>query len=127
MDAESKRLAALRDRLLSGLRNRLDGIRVNGGMEHRLPHNLNVSFGAVDGEALLMRLDDVAVSSGSACTTSTPQPSHVLRALGVSPAAAASSLRFGLGRWNTEEEVDYVIEKVASVVGRLRELSPVGS
>ncbi len=125
MDGESIRLAGLRDRLLDGLRKRLDGIAVNGGMEHRLPHNLNVSFGGVDGEALLMRLDDVAVSSGSACTTSTPQPSHVLRALGVSDALAASSLRFGLGRWNTEEEVDYVIEKVSSVVERLRELTPV--
>lgn len=127
MESESKRLAVLRDRLLDGLRNRLDGIGVNGSMEHRLPHNLNVSFGGVDGEALLMRLDDVAVSSGSACTTSTPQPSHVLRALGVSDTLAASSLRFGLGRWNTEEEVDFVIEKVSSVVERLRELAPVGS
>lgn len=127
MDGESKRLVALRDRLLDGLRRRLDGISVNGSMEHRLPHNLNVSFGGVDGEAMLMRLDDVAVSSGSACTTAMPQPSHVLRALGVSDALAASSLRFGLGRWNTEEEVDYVTEKVSSVVERLRELTPVGS
>jgi cysteine desulfurase len=127
MDGESKRLVALRDRLLDGLRRRLDGISVNGSMEHRLPHNLNVSFGGVDGEAMLMRLDDVAVSSGSACTTAMPQPSHVLRALGVSNALAASSLRFGLGRWNTEEEVDYVTEKVSSVVERLRELTPVGS
>jgi len=127
MEGESKHLVALRDRLLDGLRRRLDGISVNGSMEHRLPHNLNVSFGGVDGEAMLMRLDDVAVSSGSACTTAMPQPSHVLRALGVSDALAASSLRFGLGRWNTEEEVDYVTEKVSSVVERLRELTPVGS
>jgi len=125
MVGESKRLTTLRDRLLDGLRTRLDGVSVNGSMEHRLPHNLSVSFGGVDGEALLMRLDDVAVSSGSACTTSTPQPSHVLRALGVGDALAASSLRFGLGRWNIQEEVDYVIEKVSSVVERLRELTPV--
>ena len=126
MEDESKRLATLRDRLLDGLRGRLEDISVNGSLKRRLPHNLNVSFGSVDGEALLMRLDDVAVSSGSACTTALPQTSHVLRALGVSDSRAAGSLRFGLGRWNTEEEVDYVIEKVSSVVERLREMAPVG-
>ena len=124
MGGESKRLAGLRDRLLDGLRSRLDDLSVNGDLDARLPHNLNVSFSAVDGESLLMRLDDIAVSSGSACTTATARPSHVLRALGVSRSLAQSSLRFGLGRWNTEEEVDYVVEKVASVVTRLRELSP---
>jgi cysteine desulfurase len=93
-------------------------------MERRLPHNLHVSFTAVDGESLLMGLDDVAVSSGSACTTGSPEPSHVLKALGAGDELAHGSLRFGLGRFNTEEEVDYAVDKVARVVDRLREFSP---
>jgi len=125
MATESTRLSALRDRLLERLRKTIDDVAVNGSLESRLPHNLNVSFAGVDGETLLMGLDDIAVSSGSACTTATPQPSHVLRALGIDDSLAQASLRFGLGRWNTEEEVDYAVEKVSRVVKRLRELSPV--
>lgn len=125
MATESMRLCALRDRLLDGLRKATDDIAVNGSLELRLPHNLNVSFAGVDGETLLMGLDDIAVSSGSACTTATPQPSHVLRALGIGDSLAQASLRFGLGRWNTEEEVDYAVEKVSRIVKRLRELSPI--
>ena len=125
METESSRLATLRDRLLTGLQKAMDGMSVNGSLAERLPHNLNVSFAGVDGEALLMGLDDIAVSSGSACTTATPQPSHVLRALGIGDSLAQSSLRFGLGRWNTTDEVDYAVAKVSRVVKRLRELSPV--
>ncbi len=124
MPEESKRLRTLRDRLKEGILCRLNGIRINGSMEHRLPHNLNVSFADVDGEALLMALNDVAVSSGSACTSSTLEPSYVLEALGVRKDLADASLRFGLGRFNTEEEVDYVIDRVVETVNRLRELSP---
>jgi cysteine desulfurase len=124
MPREAVRLAALRDRLKEGLLSRLDGCYINGSVEHRLPNNLNISFAGVDGEALLMGLDDVAVSSGSACTSATPEPSYVLRALGVPEELARSSLRFGLGRFNTEEEVEYTIRRVAELVGRLRHLSP---
>lgn len=126
MASESARLARLRDRLLRGLSSRVEDLVVNGGLDHRLPHNLNVSFPGVDGESLLMGLDDVAVSSGSACTADRPEPSHVLRAIGRSEQLAHASLRFGLGRSNTAAEVDYVIDKVARVVERLRELSPAG-
>ena len=125
MASESARLARLRDRLLRGLSSRVGDLVVNGGLDHRLPHNLNVSFPGVDGESLLMGLDDVAVSSGSACTADRPEPSHVLLAIGRSEQLAHASLRFGLGRSNTAAEVDYVIDKVARVVERLRELSPV--
>jgi cysteine desulfurase len=124
MTVESARLCALRDRLLAGLQNELDEIHVNGSMEHRLPNNLNVSFAYVEGESLLMGINDVAVSSGSACTSASLEPSYVLKALGTGDDLAHSSIRFGLGRFNTEEEVDYVIDKVASVVKRLREMSP---
>ncbi len=124
MTSEAARLAALRDRLKEGLLNGLDGISINGALAARLPHNLHVSFSGVDGESLLLGLDDLAVSSGSACTTADPEPSHVLRALGMTPKLAQASIRFGLGRFNTEEEVDYVIEKVVKVVNRLRELAP---
>lgn len=125
-DTELRRLGALRDRLKEGLLSELDSVSINGSLDHRLPNNLHMSFAGVDGESLLMGLDDVAVSSGSACTTAEPEPSHVLRALGVPEGLAHASLRFGLGRFNTEHEVDYVIEKVAAVVHRLREFSPVG-
>jgi cysteine desulfurase len=124
MSAEGERLRRLRDRLNEQLHRRLDGISINGSMEHRLPHNLNVSFANVEGESLLMGIDDVAVSSGSACTSASRRPSHVLQALGASDDLAHSSIRFGLGRWTTEEEVDYVADKVARVVTRLREMSP---
>lgn len=121
---EGPRLAAMRDRLLAGLRGGLDEIYVNGSMEHRLPGNLNVSFAYVEGESLLMGISDVAVSSGSACTSATLEPSYVLKALGVGDELAHSSIRFGLGRFNTDEEVDYVAGKMVQVVTRLREMSP---
>ena len=124
MSEESRRLRVLRDRLQEGIASRVEGVQVNGHPSERLPHNLNVSFDYVEGEALLMALDDIAVSSGSACTSERREPSHVLRAMGVGDAMAQSSIRFGLGRFNTEEEVDYVIERVAEAVLRLREISP---
>jgi cysteine desulfurase len=124
MAEESKRLEKLRTRLLEGLKKKLDLLVVNGSMEHRLPGNLNVSFAYVEGEALMMAIKDVAVSSGSACTSASLEPSYVLRAMGLDEDLAHSSIRFGLGRWTTEEEVDYVIDKLTSVVRRLREMSP---
>ena len=124
MAAEGARLRQLRDRLNERLHAGLDDIRVNGSMEHRLPHNLNVSFAYVEGEALLMGINDVAVSSGSACTSASREPSHVLKALGAGDDLAHSSIRFGLGRWTTEEEVDYVADKITQVVTRLRDMSP---
>ena len=93
-------------------------------MDHRLSHNLNVRIDDVEGETLLVGLDDVAVSSGAACTSANPEPSHVLLALGLSDEQARASIRFGLGRWNTEDEVDYLVEKVSRLVVRLREMSP---
>ena len=120
MAEESARLAALRDRLADGLRGALDGVHVNGSMEARLPHNLNVSFEGVSGEQLLTGLTDVAVSSGAACTTTSSGPSHVLRALGLSSTLSKASLRFGLGRFNTADEVDSVVELVRTLVIRLR-------
>jgi cysteine desulfurase len=124
MPEESKRLRALRDRLKDGIFARLDEVYINGSMIHRLPHNLNVSFAFVEGESLLMGINDVAVSSGSACTSATLEPSYVLKALGVGEDLAHTSIRFGLGRFNTQEEVDYVTGRVVEVVTRLRELSP---
>ena len=124
MAVESKRLAALRDRLQKGFLDRLGDIVVNGDDERRLPNNLNVSFSYVEGEALLLALDGVAVSSGSACTSEKREPSHVLKAMGVSDTMAQTSLRFGLGRFNTENEIDQVVERVAQAVVRLREISP---
>ncbi len=121
---ESARLTALRDRLNDGLHRNLGEIFVNGSMAHRLPGNLNVSFAYVEGESLLMGVSDIAVSSGSACTSATLEPSYVLKALGTSDELAHSSIRFGLGRFNTEEEVDFVVEKLSAVVKRLREMSP---
>ena len=124
MADESARLRGLRDRLRTQLESALDRVYVNGSLEHRLPGNLNMSFAGVDGESLLMSLPDVALSTGSACTSATVEPSHVLRALGVSEDLAHSSLRFGLGRFNTEEEVEYVGRRVIEAVRRLRELTP---
>src|SRR5262244_2541339 len=124
MPEESKRLRALRDRLKVGLEAKLDEVFINGSMEHRLPNNLNMSFAYVEGESLLMGINDIAVSSGSACTSATLEPSYVLKALGVGEDLAHTSIRFGLGRFNTEEEVDYVIDKMVQVVSKLRELSP---
>jgi cysteine desulfurase len=124
MPEESKRLAYLRDKLRNKLQSELDETYINGTMEHRLPNNLNISFAYVEGESLLMGINDVAVSSGSACTSATLEPSYVLKALGAGDDLAHSSIRFGLGRFNTEEEVDYVAAKVIDVVKKLRELSP---
>ncbi|MEK6606545.1 MAG: IscS subfamily cysteine desulfurase [Myxococcota bacterium] len=124
MADEAARLLALRERLRKGLQARVPEAYVNGSMEHRLPGNLNISFAYVEGESLLMGLKDVAVSSGSACTSASLEPSYVLRALGVGDEMAHSSIRFGLGRFNTDEEVDYVIDHAASLVDRLRALSP---
>ena len=124
---EIPRLVGLRDRLFAGLLERLDGISLNGPSldrpDWRLPGNLNVSFAYVDGEALMMSMKDVAVSSGSACTSAEPEPSHVLRALGLNDDLTRSSLRFGLGRFNTAEEVDFAVDAVAQAVVRLRKLS----
>jgi cysteine desulfurase len=124
MASDAERLRGLRDRLNERLHRNLDELYINGSMEHRLPHNLNVSFAYVEGESLLMGINDVAVSSGSACTSASLEPSYVLKALGAGDDLAHSSIRFGLGRWTTEEEVDYVAEKLTSVVSRLREMSP---
>jgi cysteine desulfurase len=124
MDTEAAYLRGLRDRLKEKLESELDYIHVNGSMEHRLPGNLNVSFVYVEGESLLMGINDVAVSSGSACTSATLEPSYVLKALGLGDDVAHSSIRFGLGRFNKQAEVDYVAAKVIDVVKHLRKLSP---
>ncbi len=124
MAAEAERLSDLRDRLKEKLQSGLADVQINGSLEHRLPGNLNMSFLHVEGEALLMALDDIAVSSGSACTSAAIEPSYVLRALGIDDDIAHSSIRFGLGRFNTLAEVDYVADRVVDVVGNLRELSP---
>jgi cysteine desulfurase len=124
MESEIKRLSTLRDKLKAKLEGSLDYIHVNGTMEHRLPGNLNVSFVYVEGESLLMGINEIAVSSGSACTSATLEPSYVLKALGLGDDVAHSSIRFGLGRFNNEAEVDYVADKLIDVVQKLRELSP---
>jgi len=124
MPQESKRLLGLRERLKAGLEAKLDEVYINGSLEHRLPNNLNMSFAYVEGESLLMGINDVAVSSGSACTSATLEPSYVLKALGVGEDLAHTSIRFGLGRFTTAEEVDYVVDKMVQVVTKLRELSP---
>ena len=123
MPSEMIKTRALRDRLLVGLTNRLDGVTVNGSMAQRLPHNLNLSFAHIEGESLLLGIDDIAVSSGAACTTANPEPSHVLAAIGVSDRLATASIRFGLGRSTTEADVDYVVNKISSLVERLRSMS----
>jgi cysteine desulfurase len=118
---ESRRLAALRDRLLAGLRSGLGSVRVNGSLERRLPHNLHVSFEGIEGEALLMALGDLAVSTGSACSSGSQAPSHVLQAIGAVGPGAGASIRFGLGRWTTDEEIDFAIDRVTTVVRSLRQ------
>jgi cysteine desulfurase len=122
--AEQARLFALRERLRKRLESELDEVHVNGSLEHRLPGNLNISFAFVEGEAMMMAIKDVAVSSGSACTSASLEPSYVLRALGVGDELAHSSIRFGLGRYTTEAEVDYVAELVVRKVRHLRDMSP---
>jgi len=124
MGEESKRLFALRESLREQIMSKLDECYINGSMEHRLPGSLNISFAYVEGESLLMGINDIAVSSGSACTSATLEPSYVLKALGAGDDLALSSIRFGLGRFNTQAEVDYVAAKIVDVVNRLRELSP---
>src|SRR5438309_1074573 len=124
MPKESCHLAGMRNRLRDNIMERLDEVYINGSMEHRLPGNLNISFAYVEGESLLMGINDVAVSSGSACTSATLEPSYVLKALGTGDDLAHSSIRFGIGRFNTEAEMDYVGDRVVETVQRLRELSP---
>jgi cysteine desulfurase len=124
MQEEAKRMSFLRDKLKDKLMTELDEVFINGSIEYRLPQNLNISFAYVEGESLLMGINDIAVSSGSACTSATLEPSYVLKALGAGDDLAHSSIRFGIGRFNTEEEVDYVGHKVVDVVRKLRELSP---
>ncbi len=127
MFKENARMVGLREQLRNGICRQLDGVYVNGHPTNRLPNNLNLSFTGVEGDALLMGLsDDVAVSSGSACTSKAVGPSYVLKAIGLTGERIAGALRFGLGRFNTEEEVDYVVDRVVSTVKRLREMSPMG-
>ena len=123
MASENERVRMLRDRLLTGLQD-MEEVYVNGDMYSRVPHNLNISFNYVEGESLIMAIKDVAVSSGSACTSASLEPSYVLRALGRNDELAHSSTRFTIGRFTTEEEIDYTIDLVKSKIGKLRELSP---
>lgn len=124
MSAEAVRLAAMRDRLQTGIMSGLVEVYLNGHSTQRLPHNLNVSFAYVEGESLLMGVKEIALSSGSACTSATLEPSYVLRALGVGSDLAHSSIRFGLGRFNTDEDIEYTIKRIIETVTRLREMSP---
>lgn len=121
---EAARVLALRERLRKGIEARVPSTTVNGSIEHRVPGNLNQSFAFIEGEAMMMALKEVAVSSGSACTSASLEPSYVLRALGVPEEMAHTSIRFGLGRFTTEEEVDFVIDLVASKAKKLRDMSP---
>ena len=124
MDKEAKRAFGLRERLRQSITSKLEDVYLNGHATDRLPGNLNLSFAYVEGEALMMGIKDVAVSSGSACTSASLEPSYVLKALGVGDELAHSSIRFGLGRFNTEEEVDFVIDDVVRAVNHLRDMSP---
>jgi cysteine desulfurase len=124
LEKESAETLRLREKLRRTLERELDEIYINGDLERRLPGNLNMSFAYVEGESLLMGINDIAVSSGSACTSASLEPSYVLKALGVGEDLAHTSIRFGIGRFNTEEEVDYVASRVVDTVRRLRELSP---
>jgi cysteine desulfurase len=121
---EAKKIFALRERLRARLWKELDAIQLNGSLEKRLPGNLNVSFSFVEGEAMMMAIKDVAVSSGSACTSASLEPSYVLHAMGIGDDLAHSSIRFGIGRFNTEEEVDFVADLVVAKVNKLRDMSP---
>jgi cysteine desulfurase len=123
MGAESERIRMLRDRLLRGLQE-IEEVYVNGDLEHRVPHNLNVSFNYVEGESLIMAIKDIAVSSGSACTSASLEPSYVLRALGRSDELAHSSIRFSIGRFTTAEEIDFAVDLIRRKVAKLRDLSP---
>jgi cysteine desulfurase len=123
MATENERIRMLRDKLLKGL-SEIEELYVNGDLERRVPHNLNVSFNYVEGESLIMAIKDVAVSSGSACTSASLEPSYVLRALGRSDELAHSSIRFTVGRFTTEEEIDYTVDLVKRKIAKLRDLSP---
>lgn len=123
MDTENERIRFLRDKLLHGLQE-IEEVYVNGDLDHRVPHNLNISFNYVEGESLIMAVKGIAVSSGSACTSASLEPSYVLRALGRSDELAHSSIRFSIGRFTTEEDIDYTIKLMKSKIGKLRELSP---
>jgi cysteine desulfurase len=123
MALENDRIRMLRDRLWRGI-SALEEVYLNGHMDRRVPHNLNVSFNYVEGESLIMAIKDIAVSSGSACTSASLEPSYVLRALGRSDELAHSSIRFSVGRFTTEEEVDFAVQTIQSKVAKLREMSP---
>lgn len=123
MAADNERIRMLRDRLYNGIKD-IEEIYINGDLEQRVPHNFNVSFNFVEGESLMMALKDLAVSSGSACTSSSLEPSYVLRAIGRNDELAHSSIRFSIGRFTTEEEIDYAIEQIHKNIDKLRELSP---
>jgi cysteine desulfurase len=127
MPDESGRLSSLRDRLLEGLRRNLEGMRLNGATGHRLPHNLHVSFDDVDGESLLMALGDIAVSTGSACSSGSQKPSHVLEAIGAVGDRAGASIRFGLGRWTSEADIEVAVARVTKVVRSLRQRDTAGA
>jgi cysteine desulfurase len=122
--AENARILGQREHLRKRLTSSLEEVQLNGSLEHRLPGNLNLSFAFVEGEAMMMAIKDVAVSSGSACTSASLEPSYVLRAMGVGEELAHSSIRFGIGRFNTDEEIDYVADLVITSVRKLREMSP---
>jgi cysteine desulfurase len=123
MGTENERIRVLRDRLLSGIQQ-MEEVYVNGDLERRVPHNLNISFNYVEGESLIMAIKDIAVSSGSACTSASLEPSYVLRALGRSDELAHSSIRFSIGRFTTEEQVDHAVKLIQNKVGKLRDMSP---
>jgi cysteine desulfurase len=123
MQTENERIRRLRDKLLAGLQE-IEEVYVNGDIEHRVPHNLNISFNFVEGESLIMAVKDIAVSSGSACTSASLEPSYVLRALGRSDELAHSSIRFSIGRFTTDEDVEYTIQLMKNKIGKLRDLSP---
>jgi cysteine desulfurase len=123
MGAEVERVRMLRDRLWAGL-NEIEEVYLNGDLEQRVPHNLNVSFNFVEGESLIMAIKDIAVSSGSACTSASLEPSYVLRALGRSDELAHSSIRFTIGRFTTEDDIDFAVELIKSKIAKLRDLSP---
>jgi cysteine desulfurase len=124
MDGEAKRLKKLQKRMLDGLNAKLTDIVVNGDLEHRIPGNLNISFAFVEGESLMMGIKGLSVSSGSACTSASLEPSYVLRALGVEEDMAHTSLRFGLGRFTTEQEIDTAVAELVRHVNKLRAMSP---
>ncbi|HMA79518.1 MAG TPA: aminotransferase class V-fold PLP-dependent enzyme, partial [Candidatus Binatia bacterium] len=125
MGAEGERLTALRERLKRAILDRLEDVRVNGDAVQRLPGNMNLSFAYVEGESLMMGLKEIAVSTGSACTSASLEPSYVLKAIGLDDATAHASIRFGIGRFNTADEIDYTVQRVVEEVQRLRAISPV--